>query len=356
MAGTRLKPIVVRDRLAEPIAQEIEYHLWDLIYKPLLDVLKEHGLKANSLQNSKASLIEALRAGRVQYRDGIWSGEWGSGISRDLRSFGAVFEPGRKIFRLGLESVPFDVKQAVLASERKNKDVLEALDRELDKIEEASAALTGPVVPVKDHFQTILRDVDDQFHKSVSKDFEIPIVIDKRLRAKLTKEYSENLNLDIKTFRDEQVFKLRKQVEANWAEGFRSSEMIGFIQAQYGVTQRKARFLARQETSLLTVKYKREKYEDAGVTKYVWSSSHDKRTRQDHKDLDGQVFEYAKPPVTNKATGARNNPGEDYGCRCVDIPYTDMEWEKKWRRIAEVTRGMADARQVRRAEREGWRI
>ena len=103
--------------------------------------------------------------------------------------------------------------------------------------------------------------------------------------------------------------------------------------------------------------YKTDKYKDAGVTQFTWSSSHDRRVRPDHAALDGQIFDYDHPPITNRATGARNLPGQDYGpCRCQDIPYTGAEWEKKWRRIAEVTRGQADARQVRRAEAEGWRI
>lgn len=56
-----------------------------------------------------------------------------------------------------------------------------------------------------------------------------------------------------------------------------------------------------------------------GITSYTWDTSHDERVRPMHAALDGEVFEYADPPVTNEQ-GDRNNPGEDYNCRCADIP------------------------------------
>ena len=47
---------------------------------------------------------------------------------------------------------------------------------------------------------------------------------------------------------------------------------IGAIQKSYGVTANKAKFLARQETKLLTTTLKEVRYVDAGVTKYKWKS------------------------------------------------------------------------------------
>ena len=41
-----------------------------------------------------------------------------------------------------------------------------------------------------------------------------------------------------------------------------------------------------------------------------------------HKDLDGKIFEFANPPITNEK-GDRNNPGEDWQCRCEAIPIVE---------------------------------
>lgn len=77
--------------------------------------------------------------------------------------------------------------------------------------------------------------------------------------------------------------------------------------------------MARQETSLLTAKYRKLRYTDVGITKYRWSTSHDDRVRKRHKELDGQVFDFEAPPIVNEK-GDRKNPGEDFGCRCQAIP------------------------------------
>ena len=67
-------------------------------------------------------------------------------------------------------------------------------------------------------------------------------------------------------------------------------------------------------------KYRQIRYEEVGIDNYIWSTSHDSRVRHDHRELQGKVFSFSNPPITDKATGARNNPGEDFGCRCVAIP------------------------------------
>lgn len=59
--------------------------------------------------------------------------------------------------------------------------------------------------------------------------------------------------------------------------------------------------------------------EAAGTDRYVWVTSMDERVRETHAILEGGVFSYSDPPVTND-NGDVNNPGEDYNCRCVDRP------------------------------------
>jgi len=78
--------------------------------------------------------------------------------------------------------------------------------------------------------------------------------------------------------------------------------------------------IARQETSLFVSKYREERYTGAGITEYIWSTSKDQRVRPDHAALDHQVFSWDSPPVTDRATGKRNNPGADFGCRCLALP------------------------------------
>lgn len=56
---------------------------------------------------------------------------------------------------------------------------------------------------------------------------------------------------------------------------------------------------------------------DAGNDKYKWVTKGDSQVRPDHKTLDGTIQYWSTPPVTNKKTGDKNAPGEDWGCRCI---------------------------------------
>ena len=73
---------------------------------------------------------------------------------------------------------------------------------------------------------------------------------------------------------------------------------------------------------MLTSKFKQAKYQQAGISKYKWSISN-VRTRPDHRALNGKIFSFDDPPITNQETGDKNNPGEDFGCNCVPIPIID---------------------------------
>ncbi len=96
--------------------------------------------------------------------------------------------------------------------------------------------------------------------------------------------------------------------------------LIPQIEARFDVSKNKATFLAEQETNLLVAKFREERFKETVGDEYTWMTSHDSRVRHDHKVLDGQRFFFSTPPITNRVTGARNNPGEDFRCRCVARP------------------------------------
>lgn len=119
--------------------------------------------------------------------------------------------------------------------------------------------------------------------------------------------------------------KLRKQVMAAAFRGNRYDALVKTIQRSYGVTVSKAKFLAHQETNLLMAKFKETRYTDAGIVEYRWrcvTGSKLHPVRPSHKALDGKIFRFDDPPITTPPSEAprRNNPGEDYGCRCTAVP------------------------------------
>lgn len=86
------------------------------------------------------------------------------------------------------------------------------------------------------------------------------------------------------------------------------------------MTASKAELLARDQTLKLNAAISRTRQQAAGISKYYWTTVGDERVRKMHDDLDGKLFSWDDPPITNEA-GDHNHPGEDYQCRCTASPY-----------------------------------
>lgn len=335
MPVQKLKPIIDRPSYANPISEEIKFYFQDLIYRPMLEVLKEDtGLtgvnvdKATPLKtNSQASALTALKNGRLQYVDGCFVGQMNASISKYFSGLGAKFNHVKKGWTLPVDQMPFELKTAVLASSSKSRQVIDRLNKKLDQIRKDAELIRTPIEPAK-QVGKIMQGLQEQFKGTTSEAITIQPLLTNPVKHAIETEYTTNLDKFIKEWQNEAIFRLRAQIEDNALDGWRSDRMVERIQAEAGVSRRKAEFLARQETSLLVSKYRQASYEEVGIKEYQWSTSHDIRVRHDHRELNDGIFRFDNPPITDKKTGARNNPGEDYNCRCVAIPIFRESWEK----------------------------
>ena len=133
---------------------------------------------------------------------------------------------------------------------------------------------------------------------------------------------SENVDL-IKTIPQDMLGRMKEIVKEGYLKGTNTTDITRMIQEAYGTEKRHARFIALDQMSKLNARITQKEHEDAGVTSYEWSDSGDERVRESHRRLNGKIFEYADPPITDD--GRRCNPGEDYRCRCVALPIFDFE-------------------------------
>lgn len=119
---------------------------------------------------------------------------------------------------------------------------------------------------------------------------------------------------------------LKSQAEEIIMRGARSgsnpSDIASELKDRIGVVGSRYDMIARDQTNKFNSQLTMVRQQDLGLDKYTWDTSHDERVRASHAELDGQVFSYDDPPVTNE-DGDTNNPGEDYNCRCAAIPYID---------------------------------
>lgn len=136
----------------------------------------------------------------------------------------------------------------------------------------------------------------------------------------------------IKSIPNDTLGSMQKIILDGFREGKTITAIQKEIQKEYSVTRRKAQLLARDQIATLNAQISKLQQEDAGCSKYKWSSSKDSRVRDCHRALDGKIFSWDDPPemwYETKSgrvyTGRHCHPGEDIACRCVAIPVFDID-------------------------------
>jgi SPP1 gp7 family putative phage head morphogenesis protein len=309
-----LKPISPRVKDENIIAKEIFDILKKDLLQPLLDELeKNQKIYYNGLIHIKS----ALKSGKIGLNKGIVKGSFNSSIIKEFNELGFKFDKRIKGFRVDINKLPVTLQLEVGRSNLASKRLAESL---LTKLDSVNIDETINNIDLNNKYLDILNNIDNVLIKDVAKVMGITITPNITQKEVIAKEFINNMQLFIKDFTENEIVKLRKKVEANVFEGIRAETLRDDIKKEFEVSKNKANFLAKQEISLLTSKYKETKYRELGIIKYRWSTSRDGRVREDHRELNNKVFSFNNPPIENKEKGSRANPGEAFGCRCVAIP------------------------------------
>lgn len=121
----------------------------------------------------------------------------------------------------------------------------------------------------------------------------------------------------IKSIRSQYLDKVQNAVMQAMVKGTLNKDLAAQIKDLGKTTEKRAMFIARDQSSKLNAALTQARHEEVGIKKYMWSTSGDERVRESHAEKDGQIFEYVNPPAD---TG---HPGHDFNCRCVQIPVLD---------------------------------
>lgn len=324
----KAQPVRDKDIYHQIIYREIKELLDKILFNPIIYIALWNDISRETLKNAPSNeLIQALNTGKITYAENYFTGKFNASIGLELRKMGADWNKLRKAYFLAEGNVPTDVKIAIAKGRSLIQDKISKINDKLTDLQKTGAV---PEINFDVQFAAMMLDIDQQFKTTIPKDLGLPMTISAFQRETIRREYTENLNKYIKDMTVDSTERLRKKVFDNVQEGYRASNLLGVLEAEHGVASRHALFLAKQETSLLVSTYRDSRYQEAGVKKYLWSTSHDSRVRHDHKILDGKVFFFNDPPVTNQSTGAKNNPGFDFSCRCVAIPILDDDDEIKY--------------------------
>jgi SPP1 gp7 family putative phage head morphogenesis protein len=315
--------IKLKEQYYKPIETDLTQYFYDWYYRPILKLFESK--RFNSIHNANNALIAAIRRGKIVYLNGVFSGKFNATISRELSRF-AKYDKRSKTWK-GLP--PSDVLGAsVVANTRATqlnselKDLINKLD---NNVQDVISQLSLNIQPTIDA-------IDKQLTLDVKNITVLP-EITPDMRDTIARNYTDNMKLNIVNedgpgnWNAEQVTRLRDMVEKNAMRGSNRIELRDMIQAEWNTTRAKARFLARQETSLFLSEMRDTRFQGAGIEKWRWSAtggkSGDGRTRDLHRELHGKVFTYSSPPIIDEKTGERGMPGQAFGCRCMLIPIRD---------------------------------
>lgn len=188
------------------------------------------------------------------------------------------------------------------------------------QIVETVRRVAGEVLPLSpEELEAVAADVDTFATGQQAEIFRRLAAVDVFSAEPLRNLYgtfvAENVDL-ITSIGDRYFAEIRQTVTDAVRTGRRSADLAADIEARYGVSQSRAKLIARDQIAKLNGQITEERQTSVGVTRYMWSASGDERVRQTHRANDGKVFDWREPPATG-------HPGQDYQCRCVAIPIFD---------------------------------
>ena len=139
------------------------------------------------------------------------------------------------------------------------------------------------------------------------------IVQSENLEDILTATTRENVSL-IKSIPQEYFKKIESIVFTGTTQGRSASSMLEEIRNTGNVTKKRAKLIARDQSSKLNSALNQQRQQNLGVEEYIWRTAGDERVRDSHRSKNGKIYRWDSPP---QDTG---HPGQDIQCRCVAQP------------------------------------
>ena len=137
---------------------------------------------------------------------------------------------------------------------------------------------------------------------------------------------TQNVNL-IKSIASEHLTQVEGVVLRGVETGHDLGQMTESLEESFGVTERRAAMIARDQTAKATNNLSRQRLLDYGVTKGKWlHTSSGKTYRESHVDMDGTIYDMEEGCFDDDY-GDYIQPGELVNCRCLCVPVLDFSKE-----------------------------
>lgn len=164
---------------------------------------------------------------------------------------------------------------------------------------------------------------DKQFMNELKKaGFTVKFSLNKDIEEVLEGAIAQNVGL-IKSIGTEYLERVQQQVWEGVTNGYDLGQISKNLVDAYGISDRRAAFIARDQGAKAHAVIERERRKEAGITQAVWLHSHAGKTpRPSHVRASGKVFDIEKGLYLD---GEWVLPAQKINCRCgsrslLDIP------------------------------------
>ena len=135
---------------------------------------------------------------------------------------------------------------------------------------------------------------------------------------------------------DQYLTQVESIVVTNVRAGGRPASIERALRDQFGVTESRARLIARDQTAKVSGDLASKRQQSSGFEYFQWVDSDDERVRDRHEDIANRVTAYGpgiyrwdNPPLSDRGTPII--PGQDFQCRCFARPVLASEVEENQR-------------------------
>ena len=333
MPKKKLQPVIYKDSWHAKAAKELFEAVKKGIFAPLLEALDE----ANT--NAKLTPLEkALRDGTIQYENGRFRGKRSAAISKEIKELGGRFRGGAWI--LPVPMLTTSLKKAIDLNKKAMKQLATQLNQKFDTMMGDTSSLIENISNLDAMNLVGIRNVSEEIKKSIHKELAVQPKLNPEAMERLKQGYLVTDQLPIKLelakrgekkmkgavvdFSQEIVEDLRTKLNTAIMNGRPRQEVRDIIMGKLHLSKERCKFIARQETALMTTTFKQAQYTEFGMDKYEWRTVRDKNVRHSHQMLDRTIQSWNNPPVVDEKTGRRAHAGCDFSCRCQCLPI--VEW------------------------------
>ncbi len=136
---------------------------------------------------------------------------------------------------------------------------------------------------------------------------------------------SENVSL-IKSIPQQYLTQIEGAVMRSITTGQGLKDLIPYLEKQKGVTKRRAKNIALDQTRKAYNGINRSRMETIGIREFEWlHSGGGQHPREEHIEMSGNIYSLDDPPVIDSKTGERGFPGDAINCKCTMRPIVSFE-------------------------------